>query len=138
LKAPFASLPVMQTVYQYANFAKTSGRADAMPAIPSSPSDVLYCWHLPGPRVCAEFPDRSQTIVVLLGWLGSRQKHLKRYAIFTPPGFHVVTFTLPMSDIVSYNLRLRRMLRCYPNILLTGSGRRVGRRLFSTPSAIPV
>ncbi|CAD6335244.1 unnamed protein product [Miscanthus lutarioriparius] len=105
LKAPFASLPVMQTVYQYANFAKTSGRADAMPAIPSSPSDVLYCWHLPGPRVCAEFPDRSQTVVVLLGWLGSRQKHLKRYADFyTSRGFHVVTFTLPMSDIVSYNL----------------------------------
>jgi len=95
----------MQTVYQYANFAKTSGRADAMPAIPSSPSDVLYRWHLPDPRVCADFPDKSQTVVVLLGWLGSRQKHLKRYADwYTSRGFHVVTFTLPMSDIVSYNL----------------------------------
>lgn len=105
LKAPFASLPVMQTVYQYANFAKTSGQADAMPAIPSSPSDVLYRWHLPAPRVCADFPDKSQTVIVLLGWLGSRQKHLKRYADwYTSRGFQVVTFTLPMSDIVSYNL----------------------------------
>lgn len=105
LKAPFASLPVMQTVYQYANFPKTSGQADAMPAIPSSPSDVLYRWHLPDPRVYADFPDKSQTVVVLLGWLGSRQKHLKRYADwYTSRGFHVVTFTLPMSDIVSYNL----------------------------------
>ncbi|XP_066375477.1 uncharacterized protein [Miscanthus floridulus] len=105
LEAPFASLPVMQTVYQYANFPKTSGQADAMPAIPSSPSDVLYRWHLPDPRVCADFPDKSQTVVVLLGWLGSRQKHLKRYADwYTSRGFHVVTFTLPMSDIVSYNL----------------------------------
>lgn len=105
LKAPFASVPVMQTVYQYANFAKTSGQADAMPAIPSSPSDVLYRWHLPDPRVYADFPDKSQTVVVLLGWLGSRQKHLKRYADwYTSRGFHVVTFTLPMSDILSYNL----------------------------------
>jgi len=105
LKAPFASLPVMQTVYQYANFPKTSGQTDVMPVIPSSPSDVLYRWHLPDPRVCAEFPDKSQTVVVLLGWLGSRQKHLKRYADwYTSRGFHVVTFTLPMSDIVSYNL----------------------------------
>lgn len=105
LKAPFASLPVMQTVYQYANFPKTSGQADAMPAIPSSPSDVLYRWHLPDPKVYADFPDKSQTVVVLLGWLGSRQKHLKRYADwYTSRGFHVVTFTLPMSDIVSYNL----------------------------------
>jgi len=105
LKAPFASLPVIQTVYQYARFTKTSEQDDAMPGIPSSSSDVLYRWHLPDPRVCAEFPDKSQTVVVLLGWLGSRQKHLKRYADwYTSRGFHAVTFTLPMSDILSYNL----------------------------------
>lgn len=105
LKAPHASLPVIQTVYHYANFAKASGQADVMPAITSSSSDVLYRWHLPDPRVCAQFPDRSQTVVVLLGWLGSRQKHLKRYADwYTSRGFQAVTFTLPMSDIVSYNL----------------------------------
>ncbi|OEL26145.1 hypothetical protein BAE44_0012835 [Dichanthelium oligosanthes] len=106
LKAPFASLPVIQTIYQYAKFAKTSEQDDdAMPAIPSSSSDVLYRWHLPDPRVCADFPDKSQTVVVLLGWLGSRQKHLKRYADwYTSRGFHAVTFTLPMSDILSYNL----------------------------------
>jgi hypothetical protein len=44
-------------------------------------------------------------VVVLLGWLGSKQKHLKRYADwYTSRGFQVVTFTLPMSDIVSYNV----------------------------------
>ncbi|KAL6603365.1 hypothetical protein ACP70R_043726 [Stipagrostis hirtigluma subsp. patula] len=105
VKAPFASLPVIQTVYQYAKFAKTSGQVEVMPAVPSSSSDVLYRWHLPDPRVCGDMPDKSQTVVVLLGWLGSRQKHLKRYADwYTSRGFHVVTFTLPMSDIVSYNL----------------------------------
>jgi len=105
MKAPFASLPVIQTVYQYARFTKTLEQDDAMPAVASSSSDVLYRWHLPDPRVCAKFPDKSQTVVVLLGWLGSRQKHLKRYADwYTSRGFHVVTFTLPMSDILSYNL----------------------------------
>ncbi|KAF8769050.1 hypothetical protein HU200_006972 [Digitaria exilis] len=105
LKAPFASLPVIQTVYQYAKFVKTSEQDATMPAVPSSSSDVLYRWHLPDPRVCADFPDKSQTVVVLLGWLGSRQKHLKRYADwYTSRGFHAVTFTLPMSEILSYNL----------------------------------
>ncbi|KAI4969147.1 hypothetical protein ZWY2020_000061 [Hordeum vulgare] len=107
-KAPVASLPVIQTVYQYAKFAKTSPEQGApLPAIPSSSSeDVLYRWHLPDPRACGGSPDRSQTVVVLLGWLGSKQKHLKRYADwYTSRGFHVVTFTLPMSDIVSYNVR---------------------------------
>lgn len=105
VKAPVASLPVIQTVYQYAKFAKTSGQEGAMTAIPSLSSDVLYRWHLPDPRVCGDSSDKSQTVVVLLGWLGSRQKHLKRYADwYTSRGFHAVTFTLPMSDIVSYNL----------------------------------
>ncbi|KAM3298544.1 hypothetical protein ACQJBY_040158 [Aegilops geniculata] len=105
-KAPVASLPVIQTVYQYARFAKTSPEQEAaLPAIPSSSSDVLYRWHLPDPRACHGSPDRSQTVVVLLGWLGSKQKHLKRYADwYTSRGFHAVTFTLPMSDIVSYNV----------------------------------
>ncbi|GJN39423.1 hypothetical protein PR202_gb28541 [Eleusine coracana subsp. coracana] len=105
IKVPFASLPVIQTVYQYAKFVKTSGQEELMPAIPSSSSDALYRWHLPNPRACGNSPDKSQTVVVLLGWLGSRQKHLKKYADwYTSRGFHVVTFTLPMSDIVSYNL----------------------------------
>ena len=105
-KAPVASLPVIQTVYQYARFAKTSPEQEvALPAIPSSSSDALYRWHLPDPRACHGSPDRSQTVVVLLGWLGSKQKHLKRYADwYTSRGFHAVTFTLPMSDIVSYNV----------------------------------
>ncbi|KAL5199717.1 hypothetical protein ABZP36_020920 [Zizania latifolia] len=104
-KAPVASLPVIQTVYRYAKFPKSSGEEAVMSAMPSSSSDVLYRWHLPDPTVCCDSCGKSQTVVVLLGWLGSRQKHLKRYADwYTSRGFHAVTFTLPMSDIVSYNL----------------------------------
>jgi hypothetical protein len=95
-----------ETANQYAVLAKASGGTAA--AVPSSSSpDVLYRWHLPDPAACSDdsSDDRSQTVVVLLGWLGSRQKHLKRYADwYTSRGFQVVTFTLPMSDIVSYNV----------------------------------
>ncbi|KAF0902209.1 hypothetical protein E2562_014448 [Oryza meyeriana var. granulata] len=105
-KASPASLPVIQTVYHYAKFAKSSEEEAVMTAMPSSSSsDVLYRWHLPDPKVCGDSRGKSQTVVVLLGWLGSRQKHLKRYADwYTSRGFHAVTFTLPMSDIVSYNV----------------------------------
>uniref|UniRef100_J3MHV9 Uncharacterized protein n=2 Tax=Oryza brachyantha TaxID=4533 RepID=J3MHV9_ORYBR len=98
-----ASLPVIQTVYHYAKFSRPS-EEEALTTVSSS-SDVLYRWHLPDPKVCRDScGGRSQTVVVLLGWLGSRQKHLKRYADwYTSIGFHAVTFTLPMSDIVSYN-----------------------------------
>ncbi|XP_047094547.1 transmembrane protein 53-like [Lolium rigidum] len=105
-KAPVASLPVINTVHQYAGLAKAlEGAAAAVPS--SSSPDVLYRWHLPDPATCSDDSshDRSQTVVVLLGWLGSKQKHLKRYADwYTSRGFQVVTFTLPMSDIVSYNV----------------------------------
>jgi hypothetical protein len=105
-KAPVVSLPVISTVHQYAGLAKASeGAAAAAPS--SSSPDVLYRWHLPDPAACSDASshDRSQTVVVLLGWLGSKQKHLKRYADwYTSRGFQVVTFTLPMSDIVSYNV----------------------------------
>jgi len=110
-KAPVASLPVINTIYQYARFAKVPGPevpAAAVPSSSSSSEDVLYRWHLPAPGACggASSGDKSQTVVVLLGWLGSKQKHLKRYADwYTSRGYHVVTFTLPMSDIVSYNVR---------------------------------
>jgi hypothetical protein len=103
-KAPVASLPVINMVYQYARFTKAEG---ATAAVPSSSADALYRWHLPHPGArSGSSDDRSQTVVVLLGWLGSKQKHLKRYAEwYTSRGFHAVTFTLPMSDIVSYNVR---------------------------------
>ncbi|KAH9771781.1 transmembrane protein 53 [Citrus sinensis] len=48
---------------------------------------------------------KSRTVVVLLGWLGAKQKHLRKYAEwYTSKGFHVITFTFPMAEILSYQV----------------------------------
>ncbi|XP_057815952.1 uncharacterized protein LOC131029477 [Cryptomeria japonica] len=41
--------------------------------------------------------------VVLLGWLGSQQKHLRKYADwYNARGFHAVTFVIPTNDLLSF------------------------------------
>ncbi|KAI4384305.1 hypothetical protein MLD38_002478 [Melastoma candidum] len=73
--------------------------------------DVLYRWHLPEPSAvdisgsedCSKLKHRM--VVVLLGWLGAKQKHLKKYAEwYTSKGFNVITFTFPISEILSYQV----------------------------------
>lgn len=99
------SFPVLIAPYQYAKLAKPQ---EIGPAIRSSPADdVMYQWHLPAPSVgeseCSLA--KSQTVVVLLGWLGAKQKHLNKYAEwYTARGFHAITFTFPMGDIIGYKI----------------------------------
>ncbi|KAJ4778394.1 alpha/beta-Hydrolases superfamily protein [Rhynchospora pubera] len=108
--APVASIPVMQTVYQYARIAELKEPEKPIPSISSASSDVMYKWHLPDPRAYQVSGDncssiKSKAVVVLLGWLGSKQRHLKKYAEwYTSKGYHVITFTFPMSDVVSYRV----------------------------------
>ncbi|ERN09377.1 hypothetical protein AMTRI_Chr09g12460 [Amborella trichopoda] len=88
-------------------------------------SGELFRWHSPkmglghgGDLDC--LPAKSGTVVVLLGWLGAKQKHLKRYADwYTARGFHAVTFTFPMSDIVSYKVggKAEQQLELFANHL---------------------
>ncbi|XP_031496183.1 uncharacterized protein LOC116261524 [Nymphaea colorata] len=111
---PSASPAVLGLLYQSANLTPVKKLQKSLPSSestssPGSPSDVLYEWHSPQsgscgiervPKCCG---DTSKTTVVLLGWLGAKQKHLKRYAEwYTSRGFNAVTFTFPMSDVVSY------------------------------------
>ncbi|XVF01744.1 hypothetical protein REPUB_Repub04eG0115100 [Reevesia pubescens] len=109
LSSSVASSPLLVNLYQSAELAKASKPAAFTESIPTSTPDVLYRWHLPEPSAidvsgtsdCSSA--KSRTVVVLLGWLGSKQKHLKRYAEwYTSRGYHVITFTLPMIDIISY------------------------------------
>ncbi|XP_007043228.2 PREDICTED: transmembrane protein 53 [Theobroma cacao] len=104
-----ASSPLLVNLYRSAELAKASKPAVFTESIPTSAPDVLYRWHLPEPSAidvsgtsdCSSA--KSRTVVVLLGWLGSKQKHLKRYAEwYTSRGYHAITFTFPMIDIISY------------------------------------
>ncbi|XP_009603445.1 uncharacterized protein [Nicotiana tomentosiformis] len=102
---------VLVNFYQSASLAKSANPSTYTYTVPSSPSEVLYRWHLPEPNVvdisgnydCSSV--KSRTVVVLLGWLGAKQKHLKRYAEwYASAGYHVITFTFPMSEILSYQV----------------------------------
>lgn len=78
---------------------------------PLSRPEVMYRWHLPESNASKGLVDsecssaKSKTVVVLLGWLGAKQKHLKKYADwYTAQGYHAITFTFPMAEIVSYQV----------------------------------
>ncbi|PIA35403.1 hypothetical protein AQUCO_03500051v1 [Aquilegia coerulea] len=111
LSLSLASHPAFLTLYQSAELAKAPTLNDPTHFIPSPPSEVMYRWHLPEPSAYKASGDsecssaKSRTVVVLLGWLGAKQKHLRRYADwYTSRGYHVITFTFPMAEILSYQV----------------------------------
>jgi len=107
-----ASSPLFVSLYQSAELAKgPKPSAFKTTNIPTSSPDILYRWHLPEPSTIDVsgssdcLSEKSRTVVVLLGWLGSKQKHLKKYAEwYTSRGFHVITFTFPMAEILCYQV----------------------------------
>ncbi|KAL5760602.1 hypothetical protein ACOSP7_019117 [Xanthoceras sorbifolium] len=111
LSSSVASSSSLVSLYHYAELAKAS-KPSFMSAIPTSAApDVLYRWHLPEPNAIDVYETsdcsfvKSRTVVVLLGWLGAKQKHLKRYAEwYNSKGYHVITFTFPMAEILSYQV----------------------------------
>ncbi|KAL1556462.1 transmembrane protein 53-A-like [Salvia divinorum] len=106
-----ASSPTLLNLYQSADLANSAKPAAYAYSAPALPSDVLYRWHLPDPSAidvsggsdCSSV--KSRTVVVLLGWLGAKQRHLRRYADwYTSRGFHAITFTFPMSELLRYQV----------------------------------
>ncbi|KAE9611577.1 putative alpha/Beta hydrolase [Lupinus albus] len=102
-----ASSPLMKNLYNSAGLTRVVPRPSTYSNdISNSTSEVMYKWHLPQPNSLGDLncpSAKSRTVVVLLGWLGARQKHLKKYAEwYTSKGYHVITFTFPMSEVLSY------------------------------------
>ncbi|GMH10894.1 hypothetical protein Nepgr_012735 [Nepenthes gracilis] len=106
-----ASSPVMRSLYHSAELSKGPKPKAYSYNISTSSSESLYRWHLPEPNTidvagnsdCSSA--KSRTVVVLLGWLGAKQKHLNKYAEwYASKGFHAITFTFPMSEILSYQI----------------------------------
>lgn len=105
------SSPLLINLYQSAELAKAAKPTSRAYVVPSSSPEVLYRWHLPEPKAidisgsskCSSA--KSRTVVVLLGWLGAKQKHLNRYAEwYTSRGFHAITFTFPMNEVLTYQV----------------------------------
>lgn len=49
--------------------------------------------------------NRPVVTVVVLGWLGSKQKHLRRYAeMYNLLGLNVVTFAASVNDVFGFDL----------------------------------
>lgn len=101
------SSPALVNLYPSAELAKPT----ACITTSSPSSEVMYRWHLPEPNAIdvsgtSNYSSaKSRTLVVLLGWLGAKQKHLNRYAeLYTSRGFHAITFTFPMAEILSYQV----------------------------------
>ncbi|XP_057973517.1 uncharacterized protein LOC131161628 isoform X2 [Malania oleifera] len=81
--------------------------------VASDSSDKFFEWHRAGKGVNggeAGVLGRgdSSVTVVLLGWLGAKRKHLKRYVdLYTSRGVNAITFVVPVRNLLWFDLGRR-------------------------------
>ncbi|KAF9609605.1 hypothetical protein IFM89_017700 [Coptis chinensis] len=76
----------------------------------SDPKETFFSWNQAPVTVnngnVAVFKEkRSVLAVVMLGWLGAEEKHLKRYIeLYADKGIHAVSFVVPVKDVWGFDL----------------------------------
>ncbi|KAH0771128.1 hypothetical protein KY290_015109 [Solanum tuberosum] len=78
--------------------------------IVSGTQDKLFNWHFAagsekGIEIGATPKEGPIVTVVMLGWLGSKPKHLRRYIeLYNSKGIHALTFVASVKDVLSFDL----------------------------------
>ncbi|XP_009778840.1 uncharacterized protein [Nicotiana sylvestris] len=107
LSPPFRFSNPLFSTSQFFNPILSSNR---FARIVSAPQDGLFNWHFAaggenGSEIVVPPKEGPIVTVVLLGWLGSKPKHLRRYIeLYNARGIHAVTFVASVRDVLSFDL----------------------------------
>ncbi|KAJ4966956.1 hypothetical protein NE237_018805 [Protea cynaroides] len=92
-----------------AQFSNTRASDERCDRVVADSKESVFVWHrAPREVTSADFGfirDRGPVFtVVVLGWLGSEQKHLRRYVeLYNSRGIHAVTFVNPVRDVLGFD-----------------------------------
>lgn len=84
--------------------------SDRFARIVSGTQDRLFDWHFSagsekGIEIGATPKEGPIVTVVMLGWLGSKPKHLRKYIeLYNSKGIHALTFVASVRDVLSFDL----------------------------------
>ncbi|CAH9132398.1 unnamed protein product [Cuscuta epithymum] len=104
------SFPTSSSLLSHSQLLNSIISSDLFARIFSHPQDKLFDWHFASDgekerEIWSPGNDGPVVTVVLLGWLGAKPKHLRRYVeLYNSKGFHAVTFVASVRDVLSFDL----------------------------------